>query len=85
MAANKMDGSTMIALPRITGTVRLAMVMVAEGVPTSRSAHEEAHKLGIDTPLLDTVHAVLFEGLSPRDGLMRLLARDPKRESGPGS
>jgi glycerol-3-phosphate dehydrogenase (NAD(P)+) len=61
--------------------IQKSMVMVAEGVPTTRSAHEEAHKLGVDTPLLDTVHAVLFEGLSPRDGLMRLLARDPKRES----
>lgn len=61
--------------------IEKSMVMVAEGVPTARSAHEEARKLGIDTPLLDTVHAVLFGGLGPRDGLMRLLARDPKRES----
>jgi glycerol-3-phosphate dehydrogenase (NAD(P)+) len=60
--------------------IQKSMVMVAEGVPTARSAHEEAHKLGLETPLLDTVHAVLFGGLSPRDGLMRLLARDPKRE-----
>lgn len=60
--------------------IQKSMVMVAEGVPTTRSAHEEARKLGVDAPLLDTVHAVLFEGLSPRDGLMRLLARDPKRE-----
>jgi glycerol-3-phosphate dehydrogenase (NAD(P)+) len=60
--------------------IRKSMVMVAEGVPTARSAREEARKLGLDTPLLDTVHAVLFENLSPRDGLMQLLARDPKRE-----
>jgi glycerol-3-phosphate dehydrogenase (NAD(P)+) len=60
--------------------IQKSMVMVAEGVPTTRSAHEEARKLGVETPLLDTVHAVLFEGLGPRDGLMRLLARDPKRE-----
>jgi glycerol-3-phosphate dehydrogenase (NAD(P)+) len=65
--------------------IQQSMVMVAEGVPTTRSAHEEAHKLGVDTPLLDTVHAVLFEGLSPRDGLMRLLARDPRRESEKGA
>jgi glycerol-3-phosphate dehydrogenase (NAD(P)+) len=60
--------------------IQKSMVMVAEGVPTARSAREEARKLGLDTPLLDTVHAVLFENLSPRDGLMQLLARDPKRE-----
>jgi len=63
--------------------IQKSMVMIAEGVPTARSAYEEARKLGLDTPLLDTVHAVLFDNLSPRDGLMRLLARDPKRESGP--
>jgi hypothetical protein len=28
----------------------------------------------------DTVHAVLFENISPRDALLQLLARDPKRE-----
>lgn len=65
--------------------IQKSMVMVAEGVPTARSAHEQAHKLGIDTPLLDTVHAVLFEALSPRDGLLRLLSRDPKRESEPAA
>lgn len=58
-----------------------SMVMVAEGVPTTRSAHEEARKLGLDTPLLDTVHAVLFGGLAPRAGLMQLLSRDPKPEA----
>jgi glycerol-3-phosphate dehydrogenase (NAD(P)+) len=65
--------------------IQRSMVMIAEGVPTTRSAHEEARKLGLDTPLLDTVQAVLFEGLSPRDGLLRLLARDPKRESEPAA
>lgn len=65
--------------------IQSSMVMVAEGVPTARSAYEEARKLGADTPLLDTVHAVLFEGLGPREGLMRLLARDPKRENNAAS
>ena len=60
--------------------IQKSMVMVAEGVPTARSAYEEARKHGVDTPLLDTVHAVLFGGLSPRDGLLRLLAREPKPE-----
>jgi glycerol-3-phosphate dehydrogenase (NAD(P)+) len=63
--------------------IQKSMVMVAEGVPTARSAHEEARKLGVETPLLDTVHAVLFDGLAPRDGLLRLLARDTKREHEP--
>ena len=63
--------------------IQKSMVMVAEGVPTARSAYEEARKLGVETPLLDTVQAVLFDGLAPRDGLFRLLARDTKREHEP--
>lgn len=65
------------------GKIQETMVMVAEGVPNTRSAHEAARRHGIETPLLDTVHAVLFENLSPREGLLQLLARDPKREHEP--
>lgn len=60
--------------------IEKSMVMVAEGVPTARTAHAEARKHGVETPLLDTVHAVLFENLAPREGLLRLLARDTKSE-----
>jgi glycerol-3-phosphate dehydrogenase (NAD(P)+) len=60
--------------------IEKSMVMVAEGVPTARTAYAEARMHGIDTPLLDTVHAILFENLSPRDGLLRLLSRDTKSE-----
>lgn len=63
--------------------IQKSMVMVAEGVPTARSAYEEARKHGVDTPLLDSVHEVLFGDLSPREGLLRLLARDTKREHEP--
>lgn len=61
--------------------IRRSMVMIAEGVPTTRSAREEAIKHGLDAPLLETVHAVLFEDLPPREGLLRLLAREPKPEN----
>jgi glycerol-3-phosphate dehydrogenase (NAD(P)+) len=60
--------------------IEKSMVMVAEGVPTARTAHAEARKHGVETPLLDTVYAVLFDNLSPREGLLRLLARDTKSE-----
>jgi glycerol-3-phosphate dehydrogenase (NAD(P)+) len=60
--------------------IEKSMVMVAEGVPTARTAHAEARQHGVETPLLDTVHAVLFENLPPREGLLRLLARDTRSE-----
>lgn len=63
--------------------IQASMVMVAEGVPATRAAHEEARKRDIETPILDMVHAVLDDGLSAREALERLLARDPKREHEP--
>ena len=57
-----------------------SMNMVAEGVPTALSAYECARKLGIATPIIDQVHAVLYEGKSPKAALMELLSRDPRPE-----
>ncbi len=54
--------------------------MVAEGIPTTRSAYECARRLGVETPIIDQVHAVLYEGKSPAQALMDLLQRDQKEE-----
>ncbi len=62
-----------------------SMKMVAEGVPTTRSAYECAKKLKIDTPIIDQVHAVLYENKSSRAGMMELLSRDQRpEEDAPG-
>lgn len=63
-------------LEAITASTR----MVAEGVPTTRSGHEQAHRTGVQTPVLDQVYAVLYEGRAPADALRELLLRDPKPE-----
>jgi glycerol-3-phosphate dehydrogenase (NAD(P)+) len=55
---------------------------VAEGIPTSRSAFECARKLGIETPIIDQVYAVLHEGRSPAQAMQELLGRDQKPERG---
>jgi len=47
--------------------------MVAEGVPTSHAAHELLRRHRIDAPLLERVHRVLYDGLSPHDGLDQLM------------
>ena len=57
-----------------------SMKMVAEGVPTTRSAYECARKLNIGTPIIDQVYAVLYEDKSPRAAMMELLSRDPRPE-----
>ena len=57
------------------------MVNVAEGVRTARSAHDLAAKLGVEMPIVDAVHAILFEGLEPRAALRDLMLREPKHET----
>lgn len=63
-------------LPQITAS----MQMVAEGIPTTKGAYECARRLKIETPIIDQVYAVLYEGKSPPQAMRELLERDPKAE-----
>lgn len=54
--------------------------MVAEGVRTTRSAHALASKMGVEMPLTDVAHQVLFEDLSAREAIEALMAREAKPE-----
>ncbi|MDZ7830139.1 MAG: NAD(P)H-dependent glycerol-3-phosphate dehydrogenase [Desulfobacterales bacterium] len=56
------------------------MNMVAEGVKTSKSVYNLSRKLGVDMPISHSVYAVLYEHLSPADGLYQLMTRDLKDE-----
>ncbi len=62
--------------------VLAGMTMVAEGVPNTESIYHAARRAGVRTPIIDTVYAVLYENLSPREGLRALFARDPRPEAG---
>ena len=55
---------------------------VAEGVPTARSAYDCAKRADVESPIIDQVHALLYEGKRPADALQELLRRDPKAERG---
>ena len=61
--------------------ITTSMSMVAEGIPTTRSAHARARELGIETPVLDQIHAVLYGKRSPAEALRELFLREPKPES----
>ena len=54
---------------------------VAEGVYTAAAVEKRALQLGIDMPITQSVCAVLFGGVSPREAVEQLLARDPKGET----
>ncbi len=64
------------SLPQITSS----MQMVAEGIPTAKSAYECARKLKIDTPIIDQVYGLLYEGKAPTQAMQELLGRDQKAE-----
>jgi len=57
-----------------------AMQMVAEGIPTAKSAYECARKIGIETPIIDQVYALLYGRKTPRQAMEELLGRDQKAE-----
>ncbi len=59
-----------------------ALGMVAEGVRTTRVALELAADAGVEMPIAQTVHAVLFEGVDPREGIEALMQR-PLRDETP--
>jgi len=52
----------------------------AEGVPTTRAAQMLARRHGVEMPITDAIHGVLFEGLSPREAVAALMTRRGKDE-----
>jgi len=66
-----------VALDEIIAGTR----MVAEGVPNTASLHRAAKEKQVRTPLLDEIHALLYEGKPAREAMKALLARDPRPEA----
>jgi len=60
--------------------ITASMKMVAEGIPTARSAWECARRLNVDTPIIDEVYAVLYDQKKPNAALEELLRREQKPE-----
>ena len=58
------------------------MNMVAEGIKTTRSAWNLARKQGVDMPILEQIHAVLYDGKPCEAAVKDLLTRDLKEELG---
>jgi glycerol-3-phosphate dehydrogenase (NAD(P)+) len=56
------------------------MVMVAEGVATTQSAYDLATRVGVEVPIIEQVHKILFEGKDPLKACHDLMTRDPKGE-----
>lgn len=55
---------------------------VAEGVKTVPAVRDLAHREGVEMPIVEEVYAMLVEGRSPEEALVRLMSRDPTSEAG---
>ena len=53
---------------------------LAEGYPTTRSAYRLAREKNISTPIVDEVHAMLYEGKEPKKAVRDLISRAFKAE-----
>jgi glycerol-3-phosphate dehydrogenase (NAD(P)+) len=60
----------------ITGSTRT----VAEGIRTTKSAVQLAHRLGIEMPIAEKMYSVLYEGMRPQEALTDLMERKLKEE-----
>jgi len=56
------------------------MIMVAEGVPTTRAVFEYSRKNKVDMPITEQVYSVLFENIPPEKSVSELMNRDRKPE-----
>ncbi|MBL0058124.1 MAG: NAD(P)-dependent glycerol-3-phosphate dehydrogenase [Elusimicrobia bacterium] len=56
------------------------MTMVAEGVPTTKSAKQLADRHGLDLPIISELYRVLYEGKPARNAMRDLLSRPPVPE-----
>lgn len=60
--------------------IQASSVAVAEGVPTARSAWQLARKHQLSTPIIDEVHAMLYENKDVNRAVRDLTGRDSKAE-----
>lgn len=55
--------------------------MVVEGVPTARAAVALGRRVGVDMPVAEKLHEILFSGLDPMQAVTDLMTRDPQAET----
>ena len=58
--------------------------MVAEGVFTTTAAVGLAHARKVEMPITEQMHAILYEGKSPREAIQHLMSRTGKSETSAG-
>ena len=57
-----------------------SMDSVAEGVPTTKSVRQLAHRYHVEMPITESVYSILFDGKDVIAALTDLMTREPKPE-----
>ena len=57
-----------------------SMNMVAEGIETTKATVDLARRHGVEMPIAEQMHAMLFEGRPPREAIRQLMERSLKGE-----
>ena len=60
----------------------MALGQVAEGVKTAQAVAKLGREMGVDLPITQAVHSVLFQGVPAQQAVAALLAREPRAEFG---
>jgi glycerol-3-phosphate dehydrogenase (NAD(P)+) len=69
-----------LAAGRTLDDIQSRMVMVAEGVETSRGALALARRLGVEMPIVELINQALFDGLPVAEAGQVLMARELSHE-----
>ncbi|WP_246556141.1 NAD(P)H-dependent glycerol-3-phosphate dehydrogenase [Desulfonema magnum] len=56
------------------------MRMVAEGVKTAKSVYNLSRKLGVEMPISHETYHILYDDVSPREAVYKLMTRDLRHE-----
>lgn len=54
--------------------------VTVEGIATTKAVHELAQQLNVDMPITAEIYRILYEGVQPEVGLMRLMSRQATSE-----
>jgi glycerol-3-phosphate dehydrogenase (NAD(P)+) len=60
--------------------IKKHMQMIAEGVPTAKSAYKLSRKYKVDMPIVNEVYSVLYKNKSPLTAVRDLMTREGKEE-----
>ena len=55
---------------------KLKMRMVAEGIPTTKSAYEIAKEKKVEMPILETLYEILYKEKDPKEAISSLMLRE---------